>query len=128
MVILNYTQQNIITVFPRAKHLVIVKATINLVQNNNSVERLTIIHSKFQHFSFQQLSCQNIQLVKCDNCEQMNKMIKIRNKKLKMNRKNDHRVQDQKFKIKMNAIKRDLVLEKMNQITGIVQLNYILSE
>ncbi|CAL6010575.1 Hypothetical_protein [Hexamita inflata] len=127
-VTLNYTQQNIITVFPRAKHLVLVKATINLLQNNNSVERLKIIYSNFQHFSFQQLSCQNIQLVKCENCEQMNKMIKIRNKQLKMNRKNDHRVQNQNFKIKMSKIKRDLVLEKMNQIIGIVQLNYILSE
>ncbi|CAL6008614.1 Hypothetical_protein [Hexamita inflata] len=115
-----------ITNFPQARRLQIVKSTINLFQTNEIIQRLQTVNSKIQNFSLKQITLLNVQFSKYN--DELNKFIQNKNKLLKLNRKNEHRIQDQKWKKKMNETKRDFALETINQILRIIKLDQQVKE
>ncbi|CAL6093153.1 Hypothetical_protein [Hexamita inflata] len=123
-------QTQTITSFPRAKRLLILKSKINLLQANETIQRLQLVKVKITRFSLRMMSgLLNIQFSKYKSDYfsktkngEFNKFIQNKNKLLKMNMKNIHRVQHQSFKKKTSLERQNVLIEQMSCVIHIIQL------
>ncbi|CAL6008680.1 Hypothetical_protein [Hexamita inflata] len=103
--------------FPQAKKLQITNSTINLTQENNSVEKLYFKSCTFKQFSVKMMKkLLNVQFAQSKVQIPLNKYIQKKNKLMKLSRKNVHRIQNEKKKKNVKTTFIIKIQEKINLI------------
>ncbi|CAL6010565.1 Hypothetical_protein [Hexamita inflata] len=101
--------------FPQAKKLQITNSTINLTQENNSVEKLFFKSCTFKQFSVKMMKkLLSVQFSQSKVQIPLNKFIQKKNKLMKLSRKNVHRIQNEKEKKNVKTTFIIKIQEKIN--------------
>ncbi|CAL6093181.1 Hypothetical_protein [Hexamita inflata] len=107
--------------FPHAKKLQITNSTINLTQENNSVEKLFFKSCTFKQFSVKMMKkLLSVQFAQSKVQIPLNKFIQKKNKLMKMSRKNVHRIQNEKYKMNVKTTFISKIKEKINLTIEII--------
>ncbi|CAL6008638.1 Hypothetical_protein [Hexamita inflata] len=85
---------------PYAKKLIIINTKLNILHQNNTVEKLLVKNCTFKQFSLKIMKkVLSVQFPQSKLQFLFNKFIQQKNKQMKMNRKNLHRIQNETWKL-----------------------------